>query len=244
MKISPNPNVDALRLGYTGTQANTNFPTILPADEYYARNLLKERYVFMQDVAYEYGFRFSKKQIYSLVQSMPSKKKLEELSAINGILIPTIERDCSLAHFRDIIGQPYYPRGELYFQKPTQKFFHSEFVGTAKWLLIGERPCSGSLNQTWEFQQNFLTGDDYFPSAIEIMYALTTYYRIRCSCQLSEVYFRTSSVSDKKVNNVNQHIIVGGSGTDGLVVQECENDIPWPKVGVLRALKNDNYYSN
>lgn len=147
------------------------------------------------------------------------------------MLFPTLPTEYNVRRFRIDFNQPYFRRNEEWCLKLEPKFFSGDVVQALQWLIIRKKPYSNSGQKTWEFQQGFLDSQERFPNAPEVMYAFTTYLKVRGVCLLYDEYVRTSSVDDD-----GRHIIVGHNRKDGIDIHGLEDEESIDKVGALSVL--------
>jgi len=208
----------------------TTLPTLVSKGEELAQHIMGDDFLLPEEVSRVYGCSYSQTQRTALELTVPCAYTLFRLSAKGYMLVATLPTECNLHLFREIINQPRYKEQEGWCLRQPQKFFYQDVMKSCRWLAVRKGLYRGSRRKTWAFQQGFLNSDEYIPSAIEVMYAATTYHKVRGVCLLHGVYVRTSSVDED-----GRHVIVGGNSSEGMCVREFVDDEPEDYVGVLSA---------
>ena len=208
----------------------TTLTAIETEGEKLARYLLGEDFLLPEDVSKIYDFHYSDEQRRVLAMSVPDFQSLQWLRSRGYMLIAPPPIDYCLHQFRNLTNQPRYRRREEWIARPPQRFFKNDVVRAGTWLMIRKKPYTGSQQKTWRFQKTFLAKEEYIPNAIEVVYAFTSYHKVRGVCRLYGIYVRTSSVDED-----GRHVIVGDNQADGVSVCEFRDDEYENYVGALSA---------
>ena len=137
------------------------------------------------------GVVYSPEQIEQLASTLPSEDVLRSLKSGGYGLMPQPPSAFSLLDVRAIEAPLFYtPTGGWY----EKQLFASTNKTGAGWLAIRKTPVNGSTNKSWEEQNNLLSGFEIVPSAAEMSWFITTFYKVRGIRLFEKVYVRCSDI--------------------------------------------------
>jgi hypothetical protein len=185
----------------------------LPEGYDLARLMLGDDFISPEEVARAHNFVYSSDQLEGFEESLPDMEKLLFLRSNGCTLIATPPTALNLLDVRTLDPSLFCSKTEGWYEKEKQKFARAEFLSLGTWLVIRKDIVPNSLSKNWSQQKQLISDVEYIPMAVEVAYAITTYYKARGVRLFEKLYVNTSSIS---AGDIRVHL--GGFGDGGLDV--------------------------
>jgi hypothetical protein len=204
----------------------------LPDGEEHARSILGDDYLSPEDVVKAYGWSYSGDQLENFANTLPDTETVLWLRSNGYMLVATPPTDCSTLQVRDLDNKIFSSKTEGWYAKDKQRFARNDVVKAGQWLMVRKEPYADSRSKKRNDQQKLLTEVEHVPSAPEMAYAVTAYFKARGIYLLKGVYVRTSSVDAD-----GGRVIVGFFDVGGLIVDHYYDDDRDDYVGISSSRK-------
>jgi hypothetical protein len=197
-----------------------------------AREILGDDFISPQEIAAARGLNYSAEQVAELQRTLPDRETLEWLRRNDYYLVAGSPREMSLLDIRELERNYFYSKEGGWFANQTEAFTRNEKV-TCRWLMLRKGIVPNSTFKTWDEQQNLLSDLETSPMAVEKIWSMTVYMKVRNVYLLGSLYARTSSI-DSRGNRVH----VGCFGGDGFFVYGWDDGSRGNYVGVSSSRKS------
>jgi len=200
-------------------------------DRYFllADAVLGDDVIFPDEIAEARGLSYSEDQIRHLMDTLPSHDVLAWLKVNNFCLMPGPPQPMGLLDVRSMEPMLFRPNSGGWY---ADQDFARDDKAICEWLAIRKEPVSNSTHQRWNDQLALLSKDERVPSAGEISWFITTFYKVRGVRLFETVYVRTSSVDSDGA-----HVDLGNFDQNGLHVYAWYDDARNSDVGLASARK-------
>jgi hypothetical protein len=204
----------------------------LPEGHELARLILGDDYITAEEVAKVYNLSYSDEQLQHLEESLPDMETILWLRANGYLLIAGLPTDLNILQVRDLDNKLFYSKDGGWYSNDKEKFAKDDKVKAGEWLAIRKEAVPNSFSKTWKEQQKLITDVEHVPSASEMSYVITTYYKVREVRLFENKYVRTSSVDVD-----GSHVYVGYFDESGLNVDHFRDDYRGDDLGVASSRK-------
>ncbi len=153
-----------------------------------AREILGDDFISPEDIRKVYQLQASDN-----MDTLPSENDLRWLKANGYILVPMPHEHLSVLDVRNLDNKLFYSKTGGWYEE--QKFARDERTGPyTSWLAIKKTVVNGSLNKSWNDQNELLSDVEHVPNAAELTWAVTIYYKVRGVYLFPDTYARVSSL--------------------------------------------------
>jgi len=155
---------------------------------------------------------------------------METLEQFKSTHVLQLHLDVSIFDIRERVPRKlFYKHEEACYNNEPRAFSYGRFG----WHLIRKTPADGSMEKTWDLQQQFVGEDETVPAAHTMVYAIIGHYLVTGERLLEKSYVRTETVS--LING--RRFRIGHFDSDGLRI-----DFRWdarydPDLGIASEIK-------
>lgn len=147
------------------------------------------------------------------------------------MVVPGPNKPMSLLDIRELERSYFYSKEGGWYANETEAFAKSEKV-TCHWYMLRKGIVPNSTSKTWSEQQGLLSNIETTPTAVELVWGMTTYKAVRDIYLLGSLYARTSSV-----DSCGDYVSVGFFDGVGLNVDGWDDGRRSAYVGVSSSRK-------
>ncbi len=178
------------------------------------------------------GGRYTLDQSFGVVSSAPDEMKLRWMGDNGFMLIPGPPDDMNLMEVLNVA--PYlFPRRAnqgRWFTEDIEVSFRTEVVSAARWLVLSRSCPEVTKGLSWSRQLSFVQSPLRSATLVEMVYALSLYYRVYNRLPATGFLARTSSV-DKCGRHVTVSVV-----HNAIHIFPTDNNTASPMLGLATIL--------
>lgn len=197
-----------------------------------ARYILDENFISVAEIESAYGVTYTPEQKEALAATAPDMHLLLRALKHDCMVMPTLPKEYNLLELIKLNGPAMKYQFKWWAHSSLVTFPYKERLPSSQWLLVRKYSYPSSTLQEWSVQEGMLTPFEYVPSAVEIVYAITSFQRLRGTRLLKDLKLRTSSI-----DQCGQRVTVGDYSADGPDVSDFWDIAKKEYVGVASALQ-------
>ncbi len=192
-----------------------------------ARQLLGLDFISPEEIIAARGLRYSEEQIADLYRTLPGRGTLEWLQSNGYTLVAGPPHEVSLVniHSRFLFAG----NGGDWRTNARESFARDEKV-SCRWYMLRKEWVPDSTGKMWSEQVPLLQSDETVPTAIEILWGLTSHKAVRQTYLISDMFLRTSSLDAD-----GDHVYVARGNEDGFSISGWSDNERSDRLGLACA---------
>ena len=191
-----------------------------------ARELLGDDFISPEEIASARGLRYSEEQTAELYRTLPNRGTVEWLEQNGYTLVAGPPYEVSLL---DINSRFLLAGGDDWRTNERETFAREEKV-SCRWYMLRGGWTPNSPGKTWSEQVSLLQSGETVPTAVELLWALTSHKAVRGTYLVSDMFLRTSSV-DANGN----HVYVARQNEGGFYLSGWDDSSTSDRLGLASA---------
>ncbi len=186
----------------------------------YLHDTARDAYLSPRRVQSQSDFRYTSEQLDGLKSSFPSLDLAMRIDHNCCLLIPTPPEPMNLLDLKAMFPEYFYTKNAAWYSSPFQAFARNEYMPAAKWLAVCRAAYESSRKLVWSEQLDRLPSGMYVPRAVELVYTMAIYAKLRDRHILNDRFNRTSSSTPDY-----EQVVVGPFGKPGIVISHEKNSV-------------------
>jgi hypothetical protein len=172
----------------------------LPTGMALMRNILGVDFIGPEEISKVQGCFYTKEELKILDKKLPDMATVVWMKSNGYALMATLTYELTLLGVRNLLARHLFcgKNGRVWYEAEEEKFSREELLSKVSWLAIRKNVVVDSFNKSWPEQKTLISSSEFIPSAVEMAYFITTYYKVNKIRLFEKVYARTSSVSGGK----------------------------------------------
>ncbi len=170
-----------------------------------ARKILGADFISPEQIAETRDLTYSNKQLANLKTTLPYREVLEWLKQNGYMVVAGPPQEMSLIDLREISWEYFggkWRRPDWY-TRPEETFSREEKV-RCRWYILRKEYVPNSLYGLFTSQQKRLLETERVPTAVELVWGITTYASVLGIMLPKDIHVRTSSVTENL-----HHVTIG-----------------------------------
>ena len=194
-----------------------------------AQSILGVDFITPEEIAKVSAVVYEKKHLASLHDTIPPEDVLRWCKENNYAVIAAPPNPINILNVRMLDSSLFYSKSGGWYAE--QRFASENKTGTG-WLMIRKDPVPKSTSKNWDEQNKLLSGIERVPSAAEVSWLVTIYFKVRGVRLLENIYIRCSDLDSFGVR-----VSVGYFDAEGLFVSDDWDDYRSDGLGLASARK-------
>lgn len=157
-----------------------------------AQMILGSDFITPEDVM-KTGIVYTDEQISALVATLPSAGVLGWCRKNGYAVMPYPPRPMSLLDVHELNSRNFFLKSGGWYANQKESFSQT-VMPSSGWLMIRKMPVPNSTLKNWEEQKTLLSALERVPSAVEMVWFITTYFEVHGVRLFKDMCVRTSSL--------------------------------------------------
>jgi len=159
----------------------------------HVRSILGDDFISPEDVTACFGLSYTEEQIAELERTLPARGALERGKERGYMLFVGPPCEKSIFHIRDMDHGHLFGGEGRWHSMRNEGFVRAEKVG-CRWYMVQKDVVPDSQSASWNSQLSLLQDGETPPTAVELVWGMVCYMKVRGVHLLRDSFVRTSSI--------------------------------------------------